>query len=208
MSKNGLPWPRCRCLKRPSDHDGLCEIWFTLANGVYNVRCRYDQMRARLGRGAPARGARGPTSHPPLPACRWRSCSDRDPSTRRLARLAELTCRICRRSAAIGAILLAMRDRLRRGARAPRCRSRPRSTNSAWRWVTPGCRGLSSGSRETTRKPPSDAGRLLRVPGRARADIGCSPTYAPHTRPPPLRARALRRSRALGRAGTRARTRG
>ena len=31
-------------LEAAGDHDGLCEIWFTLANGVYNVRCRYDQM--------------------------------------------------------------------------------------------------------------------------------------------------------------------
>ena len=31
-------------LEAAGDHDGLCEIWFTLANGVYNIRCRYDQI--------------------------------------------------------------------------------------------------------------------------------------------------------------------
>ena len=44
MSKNGLPWRAIPLLEAAGDHDGLCEIWFTLANGVYNIRCRYDQI--------------------------------------------------------------------------------------------------------------------------------------------------------------------
>jgi class 3 adenylate cyclase len=31
-------------LEAAGDDDGLCELWFSLANGVYNVRCTYDQM--------------------------------------------------------------------------------------------------------------------------------------------------------------------
>ena len=31
-------------LEAAGDHDGLCEIWYTLANGVYNIHCRYDQI--------------------------------------------------------------------------------------------------------------------------------------------------------------------
>jgi class 3 adenylate cyclase/predicted ATPase len=31
-------------LEAAADDAGLCEIWATLANGAYNVRCRYDQI--------------------------------------------------------------------------------------------------------------------------------------------------------------------
>jgi class 3 adenylate cyclase/tetratricopeptide (TPR) repeat protein len=31
-------------LEAAGDHDGLAEIWNSLASGVYNVRCRYDQI--------------------------------------------------------------------------------------------------------------------------------------------------------------------
>ena len=143
---------------------GCAEIWFTLANGVYNIRCRYDQIE-HASEEALRHAALAGQRRTHLFLLPMALTLGPRPVDEALARLAELTS-LNVDDDGNGAILVAMRGDLDE-ARALLDVEVARWTNSAWRWVTPLSR-TSSGSWETTRRAAEQLGCLLRVPGRAR----------------------------------------
>ena len=162
-------------LEAAGDHDGLCEIWFTLANGVYNVRCRYDQMEhasEEALRHAALAGQRR-THLFLLPQALMFGPRPVDEALAMLAKLAPTYVD----DPGDRAILLAMRGDLEEARALLDVAVTRLGTYSAWRLVTP----LSADYRAACGKRRGSrrgAGCLLCVPGRSRADVA-----ALHIRP-------------------------